>query len=151
MDLAWSLFSGLLLILMVAGARAIVRFYLGMMVSSVADGVDSGVPFVPEEYDRNKKESLDWDLQQALRKATRLAQRGQNTQALAVLQAVRKQVLDHSVRDVLDREIARLGGLPMRDADPTPNSTPGAPYPAEKAERANAKANPDDPYAERMN
>jgi len=69
------------------------------------------IPFCEVKYAENKAGSLDWELQQALRRAATLEKKGKTAEAVAILTAVRDKVSDPNARAVLDQEIARLSGV----------------------------------------
>jgi len=77
-----------LFVLIVFSPR-IVRGALGYLVPAVRDGEAVGTPFSEEYYSQNHADGLDYDLQQALRRATRLAHQNRTAEALAVLRVAR--------------------------------------------------------------
>ena len=138
-ELAYTIVASVALGVLIVSARLIVRSLFAAVVPVAQDDEVEGRPFSEAEYAQNRAESLDWDLQQALRRASRLAHQGQKQEAIAILRAVRDKVADHNVRTVLDQEIGRLGADPQA-AQP---GSPTRPTPA-KAEP------PNDPYADRL-
>jgi hypothetical protein len=135
-DDLYYLAGALALFVVIAFSRRIVRGAMEYLVPAVRDAETRGTPFSEERYAQNHADGLDYDLQQALRRATRLAHQNRTAEAVAVLRAARGHVADGRARAVIDDEIRRLGG----EAEPTVPATATAPSPPRR----------DDPYADRM-